>query len=310
MTTLPTPQTRPFDPHRPGLYTPEELLTGYDGTFQSTRDFAIYRHFSDFGRRAPSREEAHAERLHDWSIDEALRSFLNESNGGFARGARVTAIMGGHGKMRGEPEYTCVTRLAHRLALGGFTVASGGGPGIMEAANLGAYLAGYDRAVVDDAIKVLAREVDYRMPAYFATAQEVRSRHPNWTASLAVPTWFYGHEPTNLFGSHIAKYFSNGLREDTLLAIARAGVVFAAGRAGTWQEIFMDLAQNFYKTYDVLSPMVFLGRDHYEIETGLAPIIRKLASWSAHGAALEELILVTDDVDEAVEFLVAKAPPP
>ena len=303
-----TEPTRPYDPLRTSLYTPDELLAGYDGTFESTRDFAIYRHFSDFGRRAPSREEAHAERLHDWSIDEALRSFLNESKGGRSRGARLVAIMGGHGKKRGEPEYTSVARLAHELAGVGSTVASGGGPGIMEAANLGASLATYDAGAVDEAVAVLAREVDYRAPAYFETARDVRARFTNPTASLAVPTWFYGHEPTNLFGSHIAKYFSNGLREDTLLAIACGGVVFAPGKAGTWQEIFMDLAQNFYKTHEVLSPMVFLGRDHYERETGIAPIVRKLVGWSSHAAALEKLILVTDDVAEAVEFLSANAP--
>ena len=51
--------------------------------------------------------------------------------------------------------------------------------------------------------------------------------------SLAVPTWFYGHEPSNLFASHIAKYFSNSIREDTLLAVALYGIVFAPGSAGT-----------------------------------------------------------------------------
>ena len=32
--------------------------------------------------------------------------------------------------------------------------------------------------------------------------------------SLGVPTWFYGHEPPNLFATRIAKFFTNALRED------------------------------------------------------------------------------------------------
>lgn len=216
--------------------------------------------------------------------------------------------MGGHGKRRGEPEYGAVVELAWRLARAGATVASGGGPGIMEAANLGAYLARYGEHALGEATSELAMAPDYREPAYLESAQRVRERFPDGTASLAVPTWFYGHEPTNLFGTHVAKYFSNGLREDTLLAIACGGVVFAPGKAGTWQEIFMDLAQNFYRTHEVLSPMVFLGRHHYEVETGLAPLVRKLAAWSSHADALTELIHVTDDVHDAVSFLVANLP--
>lgn len=47
--------------------------------------------------------------------------------------------------------------------------------------------------------------------------------------SLSIPTWFYGHEPTNVFATEIAKYFSNALREDTLLHRCGGGVVFLPG---------------------------------------------------------------------------------
>ena len=32
--------------------------------------------------------------------------------------------------------------------------------------------------------------------------------------SLGIPTWFYGHEPPNVFCDGIGKYFSNAIRED------------------------------------------------------------------------------------------------
>jgi predicted Rossmann-fold nucleotide-binding protein len=315
MPTLETlPEGLPYDPLRTTLYTAEELLAPFggalpDGPLESTVDYAIYDHFSRLGRRAPSRAEAYAERLHDWSIDEALRRFLGErGEDGHLRGESLVAIMGGHGKARSSAEYREVARLAHLLAQGGVTVASGGGPGIMEATNLGAALGGYPHAAVDDAVKTLSVCDDYALPDYLPAAHRVLAKFPERRPSLAVPTWFYGHEPTNLFGSHIAKYFSNGLREDTLLAIARGGVVFAPGKAGTWQEIFMDLAQNFYVTFDVISPMVFLGRDHYERDTSLFPVVQRLARLSRNGDELLENVALVDTAEEAAAFLRARRP--
>lgn len=293
----------PYRPLRAELYSPAELLAGYDGTLASTTDHKIFVHFSTLGRFAPSIGEALAQRLHDWSIDEALRAFIAE------RQKTLVAIMGGHSKRRDSPEYAMVARLAWLLARSGRLVASGGGPGIMEAANLGAYLStSNDPRCVDEAIALLSPHPRYESVEYFTAAQAVKDRFGVGASSLAVPTWFYGHEPTNVFGSHVAKYFSNGLREDTLLAIAWGGVVFAPGKAGTWQEIFMDLAQNYYATFPALSPMVFLGREHYEVETGIAPLVTGLAAHSAHAAKLARLIRVADSADEAFDIL-SRTPP-
>jgi hypothetical protein len=179
----------------------------------------------------------------------------------------------------------------------------------MEAANLGAYLStSDDPRAVDEAIALLSPHPRYESFEYFTAAQAVKDRFGAGAKSLAVPTWFYGHEPTNVFGSHVAKYFSNGLREDTLLAIAWGGVVFAPGKAGTWQEIFMDLAQNYYATFPSLSPMVFLGREHYEVETGIAPLVARLVSHSAHAEKLARLVRVADSADEAFDIL-ERTPP-
>lgn len=295
----------PYQPLRRELYSPAELLEGYDGALTSTRDYRIYKHFSENGRFAPSLGEALAQRLHDWSIDEALRTFIASKQ------RSLVAIMGGHSKRRGTDEYAKVAHLAWLLGRSGRLVASGGGPGIMEAANLGAFLSSSeDRSVVDEALAMLAPYAGYDDPAYFEAAQAVRQRFGPGASSLAVPTWFYGHEPTNVFGSHVAKYFSNGIREDTLLAIAWGGVVFAPGKAGTWQEIFMDLAQNFYATFPVLSPMVFLGRAHYETDTAIAPLVTRLAAQSPHAEHLLPRIVVADTPEDALRLLDATPPHP
>src|SRR4029434_10760890 len=92
----------------------------------------------------------------------------------------------------------------------------------------------------------------------------VRARRPRGGESLGVPTWVYVNEPTSAFATHIAKYFTNSIRENGLLAIARSGVVYAPGGAGTEQEIFTDTAQNSLNLYQVRSPMVFFGRQFFE----------------------------------------------
>ena len=96
------------------------------------------------------------------------------------------------------------------------------------------------------------------MNRFVSVAVEVARAIEQPSVSLSIPTWFYGHEPSNPFATHIAKYFSNSEREDGLLAVATAGIVFVPGGPGTLQEVFQDAAQNAYETYGRSSPMVFL----------------------------------------------------
>ena len=65
-------------------------------------------------------------------------------------------------------------------------------------------------------------------------------------SSVGIPTWFYGHEPPNVFCDAIGKYFSNAIREDGLLARCTAGLVVLEGAAGTVQEIFQAATRLYY----------------------------------------------------------------
>ena len=138
----------------------------------------------------------------------------------------------------------------------------------MEAANLGAWFGPFDDDQLDAAIGLLARAPTYAADRerYVEGALEVRDRWPGGGESLGVPTWVYLHEPTTGFATHIAKYFTNSIRENGLLAIARSGVVYAPGGPGTEQEIVTDTAQNSLTLYQVRSPMVFLGRRHFTVD--------------------------------------------
>jgi predicted Rossmann-fold nucleotide-binding protein len=215
--------------------------------------------------------------------------------------------MGGHADARGSDRYVAVARLGRALSRAGFHVATGGGPGLMEAANLGAWFAPVPDGALDAALELLDAAPSYERDAvaYVDVAREVRDRWPTGGESLGVPTWVYASEPTSAFSTQIAKYFTNSIREDGLLALARSGVVYTPGGAGTAQEIFTDAAQNTNTLYEVRSPMVFLGRAfHEQEEPELVLAVRRQAArfgWS-------HLVTVVDEVDDAVAFVAAHDP--
>lgn len=299
---LNAPDNLPYQPLRHNLYGYQELMEGYSPEEDNSTDLAIYRHFEQ-SRKSPSFNEALWQRLHDFSIDEALRRLLHFQSDGLTRRKSV-GFMGGHSTGRDTQNYRRSVRTAKALAEAGYFVVSGGGPGIMEAANLGAYLAGISEEELQWVFDTLATSPKYSDPGFHEAAYRVLERFPEGTESLAIPTWFYGHEPSNLFATYIAKYFSNSIREDTLLAISLYGIVYAPGSAGTTQEIFQEAAQNHYVTFDFVSPMVFLGRERYEIDTLIYPLLRQLA----HGRDYFNYLHITDEPQEVVEFLSSHPP--
>jgi len=295
----------PVRPFRSSLYTAEELYEGYTpgmpDSYGTTIDSRAY-HWHRSVVESQKVVETLAERVHDHAIDNALTAVLQRVGPG-----KVVAIMGGHSMRRDDDAYARVAMLAKHLADAGFYMATGGGPGAMEAANLGAFLRDHPDAAVDEALAILRVAPTYEpMGAWLDTAFEVRDRFPrpnDDAVSLGVPTWHYGHEPPNLFATEIAKYFSNSIREDGLLAIALAGVVFAPGSAGTIQEIFQDAAQNHYKSFGIASPMVFMDVEFWTAQKPVYPLLKQLADGREYG----DLLSAFDDFDDIVAFIEAFA---
>src|SRR2546427_4750960 len=205
----PLPRPEPFDPLRQGLYTADELMQGYTAAHpDGALDRRIARHFvAAGGRNPPSAAEAIAQRLHDFGIDRALTASLSGEGG---PAPKVVGVMGSHSTRRDDPQYALVPVLGWLLARAGFLVATGGGPGLMEAANLGAYLS-YDagHGALDRTLAILKKAPAYESdPAgYVEATRRVLADASNGATSLGVPTWVYPDEPVNLFSSHIAKYF-------------------------------------------------------------------------------------------------------
>ena len=297
----PTPHGIPYQPFRKQLYTWQELMQGFLDN-QPTTDLQIYEHFSK-NKYTPTINEALWQRIHDHAIDDELRDLLHFDENGMTQ-RRCVGFMGGHSTPRTDPFYLRTALTAQLLAKNGYFVVSGGGPGTMEAANLGAYFGAYSADDLKNAIQILVQAPHYTDKNYHHRAYEVIEKYPAGTENLAIPTWFYGHEPSNLFASHIAKYFSNSIREDTLLAICLYGVVFAPGSAGTTQEIFQDATQNHYGTFNYYSPMVFLGEKRYAVDTMIYPLLRQLS----YGRAYHDLLYLTDEPQEVLDFLKQHPP--
>lgn len=292
----------PYDPFRSTLYSWQELMAGSPSSNFHSWDEEVYEHFRA-NRFNPGLREALYQRIHDHAMDDGLRRLMKFDDEGMTN-QRAVGMMGGHGTSRTDPFYALAAETARMLSKAGYLVVSGGGPGIMEAANLGAYFGNRSSTELTEAIAHLSTAPGYRDESFNEVAEEVLVQFPNGNESLAIPTWFYGHEPSNLFAAHIAKYFSNSLREDNLLAIALYGVIFAPGSAGTTQEIFQDAAQNHYGTFDFISPMVFLGRQRYEQETQLFPLVKELSSDREYG----NMLCLSDSPAEIVDFLIAHPP--
>jgi predicted Rossmann-fold nucleotide-binding protein len=313
-------------------YTVGDLYAGLheDGAgWERTPDFQGFQFFMDIEKKVPkplSFVESAAARLHDTAQERALSDLLRERD--------VVAIMGGHDFKRcltdeevaaGTPDvyWDCVA-IAKALTEAEFLVVTGGGPGLMEAGNFGALLAGATPETMARVRELLTNH-PFNSQEWRSTAIAARKLilGGSWTeqpppaqVSVGIPTWFYGHEPPNFFASHHSKMFFNSLREDGLVTLANKGIIFFEGNAGTVQEVFQDIAQNYYRQpRESATPMVFFNTDGYwdrpcaelMAPTGMSrdrrkpllPLVKQLAAEKR----FTDAVLVTISPVDAVEFL-------
>jgi predicted Rossmann-fold nucleotide-binding protein len=286
----------PVDAYRARLYTPAELYAGIDRGYQHTPDARIYA-WSQFPGRGTGDDVTRA--LHDAAIDAALDRLL--------AGRRLVGVMGGHAAGRDEPGYRAAAQLGRALARGGALVGTGGGPGAMEAVHLGAHLADADDGALDDALAVLASVPSFRpsIDRWARVALDVAAGAEPADATrggIGVPTWFYGHEPSNVFAAAIAKFFQNSVREATLLRRCDGGIVFLPGAAGTVQEIFQDACENYYAERPLLAPMILVGVQHWTERLPVWPLLVALA----RDRAMADHLALVDSVEEAARLLLGE----
>ncbi len=267
----------PYNVYPNKLYSKETLYNNYDykkpKTYNQTLDKLVYDHYIKTGKQADTIRETLTRRLHDHSITNAIGDFLKNF-----KPKKVVAIMGGHGLSRADKTYQQIAEISRDLTEKGYLMVSGGGPGAMEATHLGAWLTGRSDRSLSTAINILKTAPLYNDKKWLSTAFEVLKKYPKSKyQSLGIPTWLYGHEPPTPFATHIAKYFANSVREDGLLTIAKGGVIFAPGSAGTIQEIFQDLTQNHYQSFGFASPMVFMNKEYWSYQRPIYPVIELMS---------------------------------
>jgi predicted Rossmann-fold nucleotide-binding protein len=291
-----------------GLYTSTDLNTGFSSTdpigTTKTFDFAMYERFWRSGAAVPRQlSDGIAFATHDAYIADHLRTWLDRNE------PSLVGIMGGHSVARNDPAYVAIANLARTLTNSGFTVVTGGGPGAMEAAHLGAAVSGRDDRVLSAALLSLAtranlpilddlldektgaidRVIAEQATAWYKAADNVAAELGPITApSLAIPTWQYGNEPTMPFATVYAKFFNNSIREQALVSRSRTGIVYARGSGGTLREIFEDLEENYYvQTVEDYTPMIFFDLDDY---------------WRTSGHGMVKGIKIDDLVLEVVRY--------
>jgi predicted Rossmann-fold nucleotide-binding protein len=288
---------------RDSLYTVDELMAGYrsDAPMQSL-DARIAAHVAASGIPPADVVEAIAQVVHDQGVDQAMRAYVAAS---VAKGRHIAGVMGGSSTPRDAPAYRLAAETAKALSEAGFLVATGGGLGIMEAGNLGAYFAEHPHEELAAAIDELKRWPTYagHEAEYIDSARAITARRPPGSPSLAVATWRFADEPISQFATDIAKLFQNSVREDGLLSIADAGVTYFAGGFGTLREIFQDLAQNDFAAPPDQMPMVFVDTAAYG-RPGSPFHLARARAGQAH-PRFDDLITLADSADAVVAAITA-----
>ena len=293
-------QTVPYTVFPETLYTRDTLLAGFvpnnPQAKAQTYDRRVYQHFLATGKYECSAEEGMLRALHDYSISGAVNRFLNRYNH-----RKIVGVMGGHALTRNDLMYKKIVLLAKQLTEMGFLMTSGGGSGAMEATHLGAWLAGRTNDEVKTALAVLEQAPSTDPPLWLETAFEVVHRFPQPKfESLSLPTWVFSHEPSNVFATSIAKFFDNNTREQRLLALAGAGMIFSPGSAGTFMEVFEEAALNHYTTAQDACPMIFFGKSFWTQKTPFYPFLENLEK---SGSYKNLKLAVTDDLFEVIRTI-------
>jgi predicted Rossmann-fold nucleotide-binding protein len=290
----------PFELFPRKLYGIEDLYDNFDpkipNSYKNSRDYEIYTHFTDHqNKQKLSTFLQVTESIHDASLRMALFEYIkfNEID------KKIIGVMGGHKVSRKDNEYYKIACVSKILTEKGYVMTSGGGPGMMEATHLGAYFAERTFDELEGAIEILSEAPYYSDEKWLVKSYDVTEKYPplQKNLSIGVPTWVHGHEPPNPFPGKIAKFFAASIRQEVLIQIAKAGIIFSRGSAGTIREIYQTVEQNHYDMWDNKYPMLFFDTKYW---TEQFTTYNKLKEASGKGLLQNLDLSIHDEVEEIV----------
>lgn len=297
----------PFNVVPERLYTPEDIYDKFDAnspsSFEQCYDTIVYKHMLQQEKLTKNPKEMAARSMHDCQIRNYMHQFLSAYDQ-----RQVIGIMGGHAMKRTDIAYRQTIEVSKRLTEKGYLMISGGGPGAMEATHVGAWMAGRSAQDVNDAIDILSQAPTFEDEGWLQKAFETKEKFPLITdyKSLAIPTWFYGHEPPCAFATHIAKFFDNSIREDEILTVSYGGLIYMPGSAGTIQEIFQEAVQDHYLSLGYASPMVFVGSKFWTEDIPIYPFFKQMTEKGRYKNLLLSLVDETEDIIHSIECFSGK----
>lgn len=225
---------------------------------KSTDDFALLN-----PGRPPAMQE-HFTESDTWRVLRIQSEFV-ESFEMMSKVGPSIAIFGSARLPESSPYYAAAREVARRLAKGGWAIITGGGPGIMTAANRG--------------------------------ARDARDKSEKMSIGLNIELPFeQGMNPYCDFGIHFRYFFC---RKVNFVKYASAFVIFPGG-FGTLDEFFeaLTLVQT-HKIQDF--PLIVFGSDYWK---GLIDWMRSsLVSNGTILPSDVDLIHLTDDIDDVVRYV-------
>lgn len=244
----------------------------------------------DFGLLNPAGNAQQADFTHsdNWRVLRIMSEFVY----GFERMSTVNPAIAVFGSARlneGQPYYEMARRVSFNLAKNGWTILTGGGPGLMEAANRGAVEGSNARHVNGDK-PVIPTATGQVVPIY---------PQPEHTRSIGLNIQLPFEQGTNPF-VEVGLNFHYFFCRKTMFVKYASGFVITPGGFGTMDELFESLT--LVQTRKIQSfPIILMGSDYWG---GLLNWIRDqmVSTGTITGSELD-LIRVTDDPDEAAHWI-------
>ncbi|MCP3660530.1 MAG: hypothetical protein GY830_09570 [Bacteroidetes bacterium] len=252
------------------IYTRDDLFGGYkeENMGSATFDNKVI----NYVRKLNSRNYF-MENIHDTFIDLYLQNYMTNK--------KTIGVMGHYSTSRENKTFLDVALLCQSLAKKGFSIIHAGGPGLMEAASFGAYLSSYSPEELIDSLTILKQAPTPKDPLYIAKAFEVINQNKPYKKnkgeglSIAVPTWAFSTEPTNVFSDVFAKFFDDGKREYVLLEQSKKGIIYAPGGSGTLQEFFEGIV--IHSSIQSKVPLIiYKSQEENNLEKEIIPLIKML----------------------------------